>query len=523
MKKGVNIKQKQKPEPAMGKYYYVMNVLTFSTVIFIFIGIFSSIYALTILHRGTFVDDFFSLFFWMATFFFGIQSLSFMLGFRRSKYNYKPTITNNFLMARRDEVAILVPIYNEDLEMTTTNLIAINSNINEMAKLYVLDDSTNNSSIEIKALSEKLGAEYIHRTDRSGYKAGALNHALKIIPEEYVAVIDIDQMPAPDFVRETSGLLDSNPDAAFVQVPQYYVNTDASVLAEMAEAQQFIFYEILTEGKSVIGNLFSCGTNIIYRKSALAAVGYFDETNLVEDIATSVNLVSKGYKGLYYNKKLVFGRAPVTMEGYLNQQRRWSMGSLALMPKIFKKILFNKQYSAKMKIDWLATSTWYLFGWFYLMFLLAPILDILGVRLLVMNTYLYLLAWMPYTVILMFTFVMIHIDKGAPKKYVFYNMAANLILFPLSIAVTLSVIMKEKKPFTTARTGGKMPWYKFSPQIIIMVAVFTASILLVYRGGFYNYITAFWGFFQFMLLVPVFFLNRTPRESSIDFPVFKDQ
>ena len=199
------------------------------------------------------------------------------------------------------------------------------------------------------------------------------------------------------------------------------------------------------------------------------------------------------------------------------------MGSLALMPKIFKKILFNKQYSAKMKIDWLATSTWYLFGWFYLIFLLAPILDILGVRLLVMNTYLYLLAWMPYTVILMFTFAMIHIDKGAPKKYVFYNMAANLILFPLSIAVTLSVIMKKKKPFTTARTGGKVPWHRFSPQIIIMVAVFTASILLVYRGGFYNYITAFWGFFQFMLLVPVFFLNRTPRESSIDFPVFKDQ
>ena len=175
-----------------------------------------------------------------------------------------------------------------------------------------------------------------------------------------------------------------------------------------------------------------------------------------------------------------------------------------------------------MKIDWLATSTWYLFGWFYLMFLLAPILDIFHVRILVMSPYIYLLAWVPYTIVLMFTFIMTHVDKGAPLKYVFYNMAANLVLFPLSISVTLSVILKKKKPFTTARTGGKLPWYKFLPQLIIMAAIFIASSILAYRGGFYNYVTAFWGFFQFMLLMPIFVLNRTPKESSMDFPVFKD-
>jgi len=507
----------------MKKYFYLMNILTFLTLIFIFIGIFSSVYSITILHHGNIVDDFFSLFFWAATLFFGIQSLSFMLAFRRSKYKYNTTTSNSFIKSHRGKIAILVPIYNEDINMVITNLMAIYSNVTSIAKLYILDDSTNNSSEKIKEISNKINAVYIHRTDRTGYKAGALNNALKnFVNEEYVAVMDIDQMPSPDFVRETVELLDNNKDVAFVQVPQYYVNTDAGVLPEMAEAQQFIFYEILTEGKSVLGSLFSCGTNVIYRKSALAAVNYFDETNLVEDIATSVNMISNGYKGLYYNKKLVFGRAPTTMEGYINQQWRWSSGSLALMKKIFKQIIFKRGHSLKTKIDWLATSTWYLFGWFYLIFLLAPILDVFHVRILVMNPYIYILAWMPYTIVLMFTFIMTHIDKGAPLKYVFYNMAANLVLFPLSISVTLSVILKKKRPFTTARTGGKLPWYKFSPQIIIMIAVFIASSILAYEGGFYNYITAFWGYFQFMLLTPIFILNRIPKESSMDFPVFKD-
>ncbi len=507
----------------MRKYFYIMNILTGSTMVFIFIGIFSSFYAVMILHHGTVVDDIFSLFFWSATLFFGIQSLSFMLAFRRSKYKYGTTTSNSFIKSYREKIAILVPIYNEDPDMAMTNLMAIYSNTDSLATLYILDDSTNDSSVKIKEISDKMNATYIHRIDRTGYKAGALNNALKnFVKEEYVTVLDIDQMPSPDFVRETVGLLDNNPGVAFVQVPQYYTNTDASALAEMAEAQQFIFYEILTEGKSVLGSLFSCGTNVIYRKSALEKVGYFDETNLVEDITTSVNLVSKGYKGLYYNKKLVFGRAPTTMEGYINQQWRWSAGSLALMPRIFKRILLQRKYSLKMKIDWLATSTWYLFGWFYLMFLLAPILDIFHVRILVMNPYVYLVAWVPYTIILMFTFIMTHVDKGAPLKYVFYNMAANLVLFPLSISVTLSVILKKKKPFTTARTGGKLPWYKFLPQMVIMAAILTASSILTYEGGFYNYVTAFWGYFQFLLLTPVFILNRTPRESSMDYPVFKD-
>lgn len=73
-----------------------------------------------------------------------------------------------------------------------------------------------------------------------------------------------------------------------------YSNLDDSLLAKMDDAQQFPFYEILTESESVAGTMFSCGTNVIYRLKALKAVSYFDENNLTEYIATSVNMLSKG-------------------------------------------------------------------------------------------------------------------------------------------------------------------------------------------------------------------------------------
>ncbi len=499
-----------------------VNIMSILSLIFIGIGLISSLYSIIVLKNGTLLDYFFTFWFWFATVFFGIQSISYFLSFRRSQYKYKNTIDSSYNILLRNKVAILVPIYNEDPDMVKTNLIAIHSNVGNIAEVYVLDDSTKGDSSYIIDLCNRIGMKYIHRINRRGYKAGALNDILKTLDVDFVSVIDIDQTPSPDFIRETVSMLDKNPDVGFVQVPQIYTNTDSNVLAEIAQAQQFIFYEILTEGKSVTGTLFSCGSNVIYRLEALKSVNYFDESSLVEDITTSVNLIGKGWRGLYYNKKLVFGRAPVTMEGYINQQWRWMAGSLSLMPRIFKEIIFNKKYTFKERLDWFATGTWYTFGWFYLIFLLAPIMDILGIKVLTINPTLYFFAWMPYTILLMTTFVLSHIDKKAPLKFVFYNMAANLLIFPLSISTTISVLRKKTKPFTTARTGGKMPWHKFWPQFLIMALLIISSAILIYRHSIYNDITVFWALFQLMLLLPIFFLNRTPKKSSMDEPAFKN-
>jgi cellulose synthase (UDP-forming) len=500
----------------------LVSIMTVLSITFTIIGITSSLYSALILRRGTIFDYVFTTWFWLASLFFGIQNIAYFLSFHRSSTKYADTIDNSYVPVLRDKVAVLVPIYNEDPEMVITNLVAIYSNVGENAIIYVLDDSTVGEPAAVMNICEKLGMKYVHRTNRRGYKAGALNDVLKTLEEPYAAVVDIDQMPAPDFLRETIALFEKNEKIGFVQVPQEYSNTDSSLVAEMAQAQQYIFYDILTEGKSVAGTLFSCGTNVIYRVDALKSAGYFDETNIVEDMATSVNMAINGWVGMYYNKKLVFGRAPITMEGYINQQWRWMYGSISLMPKVIKKIIFSPKFSRKQKLDWFSTSTWYIFGWFYLIFLIAPMLQILGVRVLTVNTFLYFLAWLPYTILLMTTFVLSQVSKKEPLRFIFYNMTANLLLFPLSISASISALLGKSKPFTTARTGGKLPFYHFWPQLIIIVLLPIAGIYLLLLHTTFTYITSFWAIFQFILLMPLFWLNRNPRVSSMDDPAFKN-
>ncbi len=497
----------------------LISVLIYVTLIFIFSGIILSFYYLYVFHHGNIQEDILSALFWAANLFFAVQTVSLMLASRRSMKSYNETRELNYLSAG-NSVAILVPVYNEEIDMVRKNLISILNNTKYNANIYVLDDSTDGSFEKNIDFYKKINVNYIHREKRKGYKAGALNNAIKMTSEEYISVIDIDQMPSPDFIKVASSLLDKHNDAGFVQIPQYYTNTDSSPLAYMADGQQFIFYDILMEGKSVAGTVFSCGTNIVYRRKALESVNGFDEESLVEDIATSINLIKKGWHGYYYNEKLVFGRAPVTMEGYINQQWRWARGSLSLIPKIFKTMIFNKNTNLSQKIDWFATSIWYLFGWFYLIFLIAPVLSLIGIYVISMNYLFYILIWMPYSLFSIIAFSVLQLHKRAPKKYIFLNMSANIIMFPLSIEVTLSTIMHKKRPFTTARTGGVLPWRRFWPQFMFMFLLFLSGIFLIMRGGIFNYITAFWAFLQFTFFIPVFFINRVPKISNMDKPVF---
>jgi len=284
----------------------------------------------------------------------------------------------------------------------------------------------------------------------------------------------------------------------------------------MVSGQQFIFYEILTEGKSVLNTLFLCGTNIIYRKSALENVGYFDETNITEDIATSIKMLVKGYKAIYYNKKLVYGRAPTTLEGYMNQQYRWAFGSLGLFRTIFRNIVMNRKLPRTLRFDWFVTSTWFTFGWFYLMFLIAPILDLIGIKVMSLTPLLYFVAWLPYSILILSLFFITHFEKGAPLKTVFYNMSINVIMFTMSISATISLLMKKKKPFITARTGGTVPWYKFTVQFVLMALLAYSALMLAIKGTVYDYVTSFWASFDLILLLPIFFMNRTPKPSLMD-------
>src|SRR5437867_2181398 len=121
-------------------------------------------------------------------------------------------------------------------------------------------------------LAEKYGITLVHRTNRAGYKAGALNDLIPRLTEPYLAVLDADQRPAEGWLKEVIPYLEDDPRVAFVQLPQVYVNSEFRV-ARVTAYQQGPFYEYIGEGKSPSNAMFCCGSNVVLRRSALLSVG----------------------------------------------------------------------------------------------------------------------------------------------------------------------------------------------------------------------------------------------------------
>ncbi len=181
----------------------------------------------------------------------------------------------------------------------------------------------------------------MHRENRRGYKAGALNDVLKSINTKYFAVFDADQVPLPEFLTEILPIMEEDDKIALIQVPQRYVNNNTHV-AKGANDIQEVFYNFITQGKSLEDSMFSCGSNVLYRTSIIKKVGGFDEQNVTEDLATSIKIHEAGYKTIYYNRPLASGEAPETLNSYFIQQSRWSQGSMAIFFRVLK-LLFRRK------------------------------------------------------------------------------------------------------------------------------------------------------------------------------------
>jgi cellulose synthase (UDP-forming) len=477
-----------------------------------------------LIRGGTIVDSVISALYIFSIVFFGLHSIGYYLNALRSLEKYPKMIENHAYVYSKGQVAVLVPSFNEPLDMFRMNLAAVVNASKDLGVVYVLDDSTKQEiSINVKNLCEHFGIQYIHRENRRGYKAGAINDLLPLLKEDFVCVLDADQMPDPIFLREILPILQNDPKLAMVQIPQHYTNLDASILSMASQAQQSIFYDIITEGKSCLGTLFSCGTNIVYRKDALLSVGGFDETSITEDLATTVNMHVKGWKTFYYNKKLVYGRAPTELAAYFNQQWRWAFGTMKCLKKIFTKVLRNKSFSLSYKFDYLLTGSWYFSGWAYLIQMLLPVAFLLfNIRPLTIDLTSYVVVVLPYTIFTTSAFILTYAKTGNSLKYVYYNLCMNIISFPITTGASIQALRNKGKPFVTARTGSSVSWRKLWPQLLL-ISLLTISIvkgILFDLNSWFYIVNIIGAAFHLIMLVPIFKINSTPKESLLDTNIF---
>lgn len=207
--------------------------------------------------------------------------------------------------------------------------------------VMVCDDSTDESLRKpVEDYCRKHGYVYIHRRDRRGYKAGALNHALKFTPEdvELLCVVDADYHIEPEFLKETVGYF-IDPNLGFLQTPQDYRNVHQSFLTRQYYFADGFFYRAIMPSRNEANAISFCGTMGMLRREALTSVGGWAEDHVTEDAELSVRLLSAGWSSLYVPKTFGKGLIPPTYDAYKKQHHRWAFGGVKVLKSHFGKLV----------------------------------------------------------------------------------------------------------------------------------------------------------------------------------------
>jgi len=242
-------------------------------------------------------------------------------------------------------VTIQLPLYNERyvVERLIDEVLKVEYP-KELLQIQVLDDSTDDTASFAKALVERYRTigypiEYHHRTNRHGFKAGALQEGLETATGELVAVFDADFCPPADFLMRTVNYF-ADPKVGVVQTRWSYINRDYNFLTEV-EAMLLDGHFILEHGaRSTAGYFFNFnGTAGILRKSMIADAGGWQHDTLTEDSDLSYRAQLKGWRFVYLPGLDCPSELPVEMHGFQVQQSRWAKGLTQVAQKLLPSIL----------------------------------------------------------------------------------------------------------------------------------------------------------------------------------------
>jgi cellulose synthase/poly-beta-1,6-N-acetylglucosamine synthase-like glycosyltransferase len=243
------------------------------------------------------------------------------------------------------KVTIQLPIFNE--RYVVERLVEAISRLDypsSLLEVQLLDDSTDETQEVARACVERYSAlglqlHYLHRTNREGYKAGALADGLKSASGEFVAIFDADFQPSPDFLRLTLPYF-SDPNLAMVQTRWTYLNRDYSALTEVESILLDGHFVIEHGARARSGRFFNFnGTAGVWRRKAIDDSGGWQHDTLTEDTDLSYRAQLRGWRFLYLQDIECPSELPVEMNAFKAQQARWAKGLMQTAKKILPRVL----------------------------------------------------------------------------------------------------------------------------------------------------------------------------------------
>jgi len=254
-------------------------------------------------------------------------------------------------------VTVQLPMFNEDTvaERIIRATCAIDYPLDKL-EIQVLDDSTDHSADIARAACEQWAAKgypvkYVHRDNREGYKAGALEAGLKQASGEFIAIFDADFVPPTDILRNVVDYF-TDDKIGMVQVRWDHLNRDASLLTR----SQAIFLDghfvIEHTARNRSGRFMHFnGTAGVWRRSTIADAGGWQHDTLTEDLDLSYRAQVKGWQFVYLPQYAAPAELPPEMIAFKQQAHRWTKGSFQTCLKLLPGLLRSKHLSRRIKSE----------------------------------------------------------------------------------------------------------------------------------------------------------------------------
>ena len=214
-------------------------------------------------------------------------------------------------------------------------------------QIQVLDDSTDETKDVIakkvaEVAARGINIQHIHREDRTGYKAGALDDAMDQVEGDFIAIFDADFIPDSDFLKKTMPHF-SNDKVGVVQTRWGHINKKYSLLTELQAFGLNGHFAIEQGGRNASGHFINFnGTGGVWRKECINDAGGWEHDTLTEDLDLSYRAQIKGWKFTYLEDVIAPAELPITMSALKSQQHRWMKGGAECFIKMWKTIITAK-------------------------------------------------------------------------------------------------------------------------------------------------------------------------------------
>jgi cellulose synthase (UDP-forming) len=426
-------------------------------------------------------------------------------------------------------VDVLIPTYNEEdaiLEVTVLAATQMDYPADRF-RVYLLDDGGTlakrqqadldataeawNRRIRLQALCKKTGATYVTREDNRDAKAGNINAALPRISGDLVLLLDADHVPSSDFLKNTVGEFQADPDLFLVQTPHRFVTPDPveknlEVHRKMPGESE-IFYRIVQHGLDAWHSSFFCGSAAVLRRRHLDEIGGLSGETVTEDAETALRLHAKGYKSAYVGKPMVFGLQPETFSGFIGQRCRWAQGMVQLFLK--RNPLLLPGLRPSQRLGYLNSTLFWFFSYARLVFLLAPCAFLLlGLKIYDANLEQFLFYAVPY---LVGTLITANLLFGQ-ARWTFISELYEMVQSVFSSRAITSTLLNPRSPvFNVTDKGERLERDFVSPMVGPFYVIFLLLAASLVAGYFrfqlapgqreVVYITAGWATLNLVIIM----------------------